>query len=138
MKEVQARSSSLKSGSRSRCQSISPVGSGLRRIAKTSQSSTVGAACRTNRKETAGVADIQTADLRNANPTTLMRGPSPCKEEDPVDVPVINEDDDLVMKTEYMTPTHVEMQRMIVSALHTRRASTLDRRIETMIKTKGS
>lgn len=51
-------------------------------------------------------------------------------------MPVTDEDEEFLMETEDMRPTHVGIQRMIGAALHVFEETTSVRRIEGIINTK--
>lgn len=82
------------------------------------------------------MAAIGTTDIWNVHHTMSISGPSSRKEDVDVDMPGTDEDDEFVIETENVQPVQVEMRRMVESALHAFQETTLDRRIEAIIKTK--
>lgn len=86
----------------------------------------------TNREMAARMAVINTTGTWNVYRTFLRPEPSPRKEEDTTDILIADEDDDLLMKPKKAKPRHVEMRRMIASALHVFQYTTLNYRIDVM------
>lgn len=84
----------------------------------------------------AKMAPTRTTNIWNLNPTTSRPESLTRKEEDAFDVTGTEKDDESVMKTDDVMPTHVEIQRMIKSAIHIIQVNILDRGIEVMIETR--
>lgn len=83
------------------------------------------------------MAAIYIMDAWNVEPIMSRPDHSPCKKEVAVYITVIDEEDEFLMETRHLRPAHVDMQRMIESALQVSQITTLDRHIKALIKTKA-
>lgn len=63
------------------------------------------------------MANIRPADIWYLNLISSKPGSSYCKVEDVIDILATDEDDEIVINTDIVSPTYVEVQRMIESAL---------------------
>lgn len=82
------------------------------------------------------MASIRTTRIWNMELITPSPWPPSHKEEVAVHMPVTHKDDELLTETEGVRPTHVEIQRMIESALPVTQEATKGRRRVEMLETK--
>lgn len=81
---------------------------------------------------------VPTKNIWNVRLSTQMTRPSSGKEEDVVDLSPTDEDDDLLIETDYMRPVHAEMKDMIQYASFDFQESTFDLKIEAMVEIKSA
>lgn len=122
--------------SKSRNQDISPTRSDPERIVRRCKTFAIVSSPMTNREMPTRIVAIRVTNIWNVDPTILRPGPSSYKEADAVDMLVSYEHHDFLMETKDVKPVHVEMQRMVESALHVLQETTLACHIEAMIETE--